>query len=273
MKTLTKKVLIVFLFLFIINCFLLMANAAVPHMINYQGRLTDTNGTPLNGAYQLTFRIYDAETAGNLLWEEAHSGVVIYKGVFSILLGSVTSLDLSFDKAYFLEIKVGNEVLSPRQRIASAAYAIRAEHGVPKGVIVMWSGRIADVPSGWALCDGNNGTPDLRERFIVGASQDDSGLAKTVVTGSLTKAGDGQIPAHNHGLSGNHSHELVKTDETVSSEDVWPGMPYRVNFVGSRRESWYSGHISNSGAHAHDMFGSGTKVVAVYYALCFIMKL
>ncbi|MGJ0848633.1 hypothetical protein ACR77J_18340, partial [Tissierella praeacuta] len=43
--------------------------------------------------------------------------------------------------------------------------------GVPKGAILMWSGSIANIPEGWALCDGNNGTPDLRDRFIVGAGR------------------------------------------------------------------------------------------------------
>lgn len=38
-----------------------------------------------------------------------------------------------------------------------------------KNIIVLWSGAIADIPAGWALCDGNNTTPDLRDRFIVGA--------------------------------------------------------------------------------------------------------
>ena len=41
--------------------------------------------------------------------------------------------------------------------------------GIPSGVIVMWSGSIANIPAGWALCDGTNGTPNLRDRFIVGA--------------------------------------------------------------------------------------------------------
>ena len=101
--------------------------AAVPHLINYQGKLTDNNGVPLEGSYAITFRIYDGETAGNLLWEETQAGVVVQKGVFSVLLGSVANLGLAFDKPYFLEIKVGNEVMSPRQRITSTGYAIRAE--------------------------------------------------------------------------------------------------------------------------------------------------
>lgn len=101
--------------------------AEIPRLISYQGRLTDVNGASLNGSYNLTFRIYDSGTAGNLLWEETQTGVVIQKGVFSVLLGSVTNLNLAFDKAYFLEVKVNNEVLSPRQQITSSGYAIRAE--------------------------------------------------------------------------------------------------------------------------------------------------
>lgn len=123
-----KKLILTILLVWTVVCGLWTSSyAAVPHLINYQGRLTDSSGTPLNGSYNLTFRIYDAETAGNLLWEETNAGVVIQKGIFSVLLGSVTALNLAFDKPYFLEIKVGNEVMSPRQRITTAGYAIRAE--------------------------------------------------------------------------------------------------------------------------------------------------
>ena len=38
-----------------------------------------------------------------------------------------------------------------------------------KNIIVIWSGAIVDIPTGWALCDGNNETPDLRDRFVIGA--------------------------------------------------------------------------------------------------------
>lgn len=42
--------------------------------------------------------------------------------------------------------------------------------GIPSGVIVMWSGSSDNIPEGWFLCNGDNGTPDLRDRFIVGGS-------------------------------------------------------------------------------------------------------
>lgn len=63
------------------------------------------------------------------------------------------------------------------------------------GMIVLWQGAIVDIPNGWALCDGNNGTPDLRNRFVVGAGDtydpDDTGGA---VDHTHTFTGDG----HSH---------------------------------------------------------------------------
>ena len=50
------------------------------------------------------------------------------------------------------------------------------------GMIMMWSGTIATIPSGWLLCNGSSSTPDLRDKFIIGASADSGGAAKTNVT-------------------------------------------------------------------------------------------
>lgn len=85
---------------------------------------------------------------------------------------------------------------------------------VPVGGIIMWSGTIATIPSNWALCDGTSGTPDLRDRFIVGARQDDAGAAKTNLTGSLTisggsrtsASGGGHTPSGTLASAGLHSH-------------------------------------------------------------------
>lgn len=123
-----RAILMTILLLVVMSCgFSNNSYAAVPHLINYQGRLTDKDGKPLEGAYDLTFRIYDTETAGASLWNEAYTGVIIQKGVFSVILGGVKALNLPFDKQYYLEIQVGSEVMNPRQRITSAGYAIRAE--------------------------------------------------------------------------------------------------------------------------------------------------
>ena len=99
----------------------------IPHVINYQGMLTDNAGNPLSGPYNLTFRIYDDTTAGNLEWSEIQSGVQVQNGLFNVLLGQVTALNLAFDEQYWLEVQVGISDIMPRLRFTSVAYAYRAE--------------------------------------------------------------------------------------------------------------------------------------------------
>lgn len=126
MKRLFKSITVVGLAWVMACGFMPEVRAEIPRLINYQGKLTDQAGAPLDGAYELTFRIYDDVTAGNLLWQESHSGVVITQGIFSVMLGSQESLGLAFDIPYYLEIKVGDEVMTPRQQITSVGYAIHA---------------------------------------------------------------------------------------------------------------------------------------------------
>lgn len=65
------------------------------------------------------------------------------------------------------------------------------------GAIILWSGAIVDIPAGWQLCDGTNGTPDLRNRFIVGAGdQYTVGISDGKLTQTHTFTGDG----HGHNL-------------------------------------------------------------------------
>ena len=81
---------------------------------------------------------------------------------------------------------------------------------VPVGGIIMWSGTIAAIPAAWALCDGTANTPgpDLRDRFIVGAKQDDAGVAKTNVSGSLTVSGGASTHDHTATAAAVSAHSL-----------------------------------------------------------------
>ena len=151
------------------------------------------------------------------------------------------------------------------------------------GMIMMWSGTIATIPSGWALCDGTNSTPDLRNKFIIGANADDAGAAKTNVTGSATQSGgskDAIVVSHTHTGStdsaGAHTH-VIGSSSTSGGVDLggWSG-PYMMA-SGSRCCSWTSA-TQSAGAHTHtitmDSTGSsGTNAnLPPYYALAFIMK-
>ena len=227
----------------------LCSYADIPRTINYQGKLTDKQGYALTGSYNITFRLYDAPTGGNLLWQESHTNVSVSKGLFSVILGAITPLNLPFDKQYYLSIQVGADPeMAPRQALASAPYAFTAESGVPRGVIVMWSGTISNIPSGWALCDGTNGTPDLRNRFIIGAKQDDGGLSKTDITGNFTK--NGGLITHTHAYSGR------------------TGTP-------SHQGGGNTDYLPATDEHTHAYSGTTDSASSLppYYALAYIMKL
>ena len=101
--------------------------AQIPRMINYQGALMGSDKVPVeDGNYKIKFTIYDA--SDNTLWIEVHSQVFISGGIFNVLLGSVTPLDIVFDKPYSLGIKIGNDAeLAPRMLLTSSAYSLNSE--------------------------------------------------------------------------------------------------------------------------------------------------
>jgi len=100
---------------------------AIPQLMNYQGYLTDDLGNPVsNGTYSLTFRIWDAETGPNQLWSEDHPTVSVTNGLFDVILGSMSPLDLPFDVDYWLGVQVEGEPELTRVRLTSVGYSYRA---------------------------------------------------------------------------------------------------------------------------------------------------
>jgi hypothetical protein len=94
---------------------------------------------------------------------------------------------------------------------------VRAGDLLKKGMILLWSGTIATIPTGWALCNGSNGTPDLRNRFVVCANADSGGLAKTTVTGSATQTG-GSV-SHEHIVVLDSDGVVIVSDEPFGQYD------------------------------------------------------
>lgn len=103
----------------------------VPMLINYQARLEDESGNPINGTNEVIFKLYDSLENGTMIWEETHSLLVSDDGIISVLLGSVTTFDNAIfsGSSLFLETEVtGYGILSPRQQLTSVPYAIKAEN-------------------------------------------------------------------------------------------------------------------------------------------------
>ena len=100
---------------------------SLPRTIRFQGSLGDAYGAPLDGEFSVVFKLYDAETGGNLLWEETQP-VSLETGLLDVELGSVMPIDLPFDEQYWLGVTVGSDTeMTPRFKLTAVPYAIRSD--------------------------------------------------------------------------------------------------------------------------------------------------
>lgn len=126
------------------------AQDGIPQTLNYQGVVMGADSQPLpDGIVQMTFALYDAATEGTALWTEAHDAVTIHDGVFSVILGSITTLDVVFNQPYWLGLAIGDEAeLTPRVTLTASAYSLgsRAVFGEANMFPSAGAVRIGDVP-------------------------------------------------------------------------------------------------------------------------------
>ena len=149
---------------------------------------------------------------------------------------------------------------------------------VPSGVILMWSGSTDTIPAGWALCNGQDGTPDLTDRFILGAGQTyqpgTTGGAATVTPSVAARSAHAGIAVQNAALSiwtgaagtgigiqgttldGNtlpsHAHTSIQPSEY--RDNGW-GDSGNITFRGPTQKN--GGYTGNSWAHAHGVSDPG----------------
>jgi microcystin-dependent protein len=151
--------------------------------------------------------------------------------------------------------------------VAAAIFA------VPTGGIIMWSGSAASIPAGWALCDGNNSTPNLTNRFVVGAGGSYS-------VGASGGSKDAIVVSHTHTASTtttipNHKHDLTGGFGEVPDFFGGSGNGYGVG-IGSTQSGYDTATASLSPTSSTTVNSSGSSGTDAnlppYYALCFIMK-
>lgn len=178
-------------------------SASIPTNLSYQGTMVDKSGQPVTSTKSITFNLYNVATEGTAFWTETQT-VTISSGQFTAQLGAnqANPLDLStFGGDTWLGLTISGEPeMTPREKMTSVPYAF---NGVPRGIITMWSGSIATIPQGWVLCDGTNGTPNLKDRFIVGAGNS-YGVGATGGSASVNLQHQHAM-AHNHDM-GSHTH-------------------------------------------------------------------
>ena len=134
----------------------------IPHMINYQGMLTNDEGTPLNGLYDLTFRIYDVPSGGTALWTENYNDEEVLDGLFNVILEIPASVFNGPDRYMGITVWPDAE-LTPRTRLTSVGYAYVAETAVTSGTDGDWTTSDNDI---YSAVSGNVGigttSPDYK---------------------------------------------------------------------------------------------------------------
>jgi hypothetical protein len=161
-----------------------------------------------------------------------------------------SSGQLWFDTSGTGDLKVRNKADSAFASVDTTSTAL------PTGIISLWYGSIASIPSGWVLCDGvYAGTPDLRDKFVIGA-----GTGATYAVGANAAMGNtgahtlttSEMPAHTHSYL---QRGFTKSDPGAGSQDF-----------SDEGGSLNTGSAGGGGSHTH------TGSLPPYYALCYIMK-
>jgi hypothetical protein len=174
-------------------------------------------------------------------------------------------------------------VQSGRKVVLGDGTEIPSSAIVPIGGIILWSGSVASIPAGWQLCNGTNGTPDLRNSFVIGAGDtyavDATGGAATIDIQHNHEGNTGYESSHTHGHgslstdSDGHNHTLLATGSML----VAGGASYaRLTDTQSHSHNVDSGSTGSGSSHRHTISNSLSTTQSVlnpYYALAFIQRL
>ena len=273
-----KKFLLMMFFIFIAN----LVIADVPNEIRYNGKLKEYR-TEVNATKSMNFKIYDQLTGGTAKWESGNKSVVVSSGIFSVVLNP----DVDWrGKDFYLEIEIDSKKLEPREKLTAVPFSLHsnttekaivkdnAEFSVtvgndkrfvvdsngaktiignteyfmvPKGGIIIWSGSVNNIPTGWVLCDGNNIQAEWAPTAEYYAVDSTGGEA----THTLTIE---EMPKHNHNY----------TNAKIGSGGVGHG-------------DYYSNEVcmsptNNSGVTTDTGNSQPHNNMPPYYSLCYIMK-
>lgn len=229
-------------------------------------------------------------------FDASPAGVVATKGDLYIGTGA-----LSGDR---LAVGADGKMLEARAAAGSTQHQWVNSGLAPVGAILIWSGAVAAIPANWQICDGTGGTPDLRDRFIVGSgSTYATGATGGAATANLEHShtltvGSGGAHTHtqpNTSTDGTHTHTATGNTGTTGNIGSWEralsgsfrAKSDHVHSIDAATLATDGSHAhtnpstDSGGAHAHALADSTTTlglsaaqdIRPPYYALAFIMRM
>ena len=231
----------------------------------------DNNGIPLSGGLLYA---YQAGSSTPLATYTTISGTVANAN--PIVLNSSGRLDnevwLTYGYFYKFVLQTSTGTLLGTYDNIYGIVGVQSAVGttIPTGMINLWYGAIGSVPTGWYLCDGANGTPDLRDKFVIGAG---STYAVAATGGSK----DAVVVSHNHTASSSSVVSDPSHTHTFTAVQDITGTRYPGGGVGASASSTTAAAVTGitvATTTTNVAAGvSGTNAnLPPYYALCYVMK-
>ena len=198
-----------------------------------------------------------------------------------VVVGDESAVDSTIKKKEVTVKVYKTGEASPRSSIIVTRYNKSLDNAIPSGTILPWYGNASNIPDGFRLCNGTNGTPDLRNRFIVGAGTT-YGLGSTGGADSVKLSGT-QIGNHYHAVgqfySNNNGNFYIQGGWNYNYGTAsFPSNTYVAFWNGSGGGHGYGGPISSYGFNQVTSLAVATAAQEShenrppYYALYYIMK-
>ena len=230
----------------------------------------DNNGVPLAGGLIYT---YQAGTSTPLATYTDNGGTVANANPIVLDSAGRVPYEIWMFTGYSYKFVIQSATATSIQTLDNLYPILQnaptSAPAIPSGGIILWSGSTGSVPSGWYLCDGTNGTPDLRNSFIVGAGN-------TYAVGATGGTADAIVVSHTHTATSTvtdpgHLHFLVTNDGTSTNTSNVSASYSNANAYGKNTNSATTGiTVATTNANAGT---SGTNQnLPPYYALAYIQK-
>ena len=234
----------------------------------------DNNGIPLNGGLLYT---YQAGSTTPLTTYTDISGTIANTNPIVLntagRLANEIWLTYGFNYKFVLKDSTGQTIGTYDNIYGMVGVQAAVGTTIPAGMISLWYGSIGSVPTGWYLCDGSNGTPDLRDKFIIAAGSTYS-VGATGGTSTVTLTTN-ELPAHSHtatftgsALAG-HAHTF---SGAPGGGGGGGGADLNTSYGSSTTSSVSAGTPSGIVAVASTGSGNSFSVLNPYYALAYVMK-